>query len=189
MNKQAASKEGLLETARAIAYQEGISKLNIRRLAADSGIAIGTVYNYFPSKADLVAEVIEDFWRNVFHGGCFNPESRCFIESIEEIYRHLQENLAVFKKEFLEDLRGLGKAEKEKSLQREQIYIEHMKTGILRILEGDARIAETVWTDEFTREQLVEFTFSNMMVLLSKGKKDLGYFKMVLERLLYTNME
>ncbi|MFR4439841.1 MAG: TetR/AcrR family transcriptional regulator [Hungatella sp.] len=38
-----------------------IGKLSIRRLASESGIAIGTVYNYFPSKADLIAEVLEDF--------------------------------------------------------------------------------------------------------------------------------
>lgn len=189
MNKRAASKEDLLETAREIAYQEGLSSLSIRRLAMDSGIAIGTVYNYFPSKADLVAEVMEDFWRNVFHGGCFNTESRNFIESVEEIHRRLRENLIVFKKEFLEDVRGLSKEEKAKSHQVELMYMEHMKAGILRILNRDTRITEALWTEEFTKERLVEFTFSNMMVLLSKGESELEYFKMILARLLYTTYE
>lgn len=189
MNKQAASKEGLLETAREIAYQEGISRLSIRRLAADSKIAIGTVYNYFPSKADLVAAVMEDFWRNVFHGSCFDTESRDFLKSLEEIYGRLQENLAVFKKEFLDDLQSLNQVEKTKSYQVELMYMEHMKAGVLRILNRDAGIAEAVWTEVFTKERLVEFSFSNMMMLLSKGEPELGYFKMILERLLYNKNE
>ena len=58
MNKSATSKEALLEIARDISYREGISKVSIRRLASESGVAIGTVYNYYPSKADLVAEIM-----------------------------------------------------------------------------------------------------------------------------------
>lgn len=185
MNRQAASKEGLLEAARSIAYKDGLSKVSIRRLAAESGIAIGTVYNYFPSKADLVAGIIEEFWRNVFHGRCFNINSQEYIESIEEIYQRLHVNLAVFKQEFLDDLSGLSKEEKEKSSQSEQRYMEHMKVGVLEILKRDTRIMDTVWTAEFTQERLVEFTFSNMQSLLSEGKGDFGYLKIVLERILY----
>ena len=50
MKKSATSKEELLAIAKEIAGREGIGNLNIRRLASESGIAIGTVYNYYPSK-------------------------------------------------------------------------------------------------------------------------------------------
>ncbi len=185
MNKSATSKETLLEIARDISYREGISKVSIRRLAAQSGVAIGTVYNYYPSKADLVADIMEDFWRNVFHGSHFDTESGDFLTSVEEIYRRLSVNLTIFEKEFLEDLPAMEKAEREKSRVIEQKYIEHMKAGVLRILEKDERVDETVWTEEFTRENLVDFTFSNMVLALTEGRKTCGYLLLVLKKLLY----
>ena len=60
MKKSATSKEELLAIAKEIAGREGIGNLNIRRLASESGIAIGTVYNYYPSKGDLIGAVMED---------------------------------------------------------------------------------------------------------------------------------
>lgn len=185
MNKSATSKETLLEIARDISYREGISKVSIRRLAAQSGVAIGTVYNYYPSKADLVADIMEDFWRNVFHGSHFDTESGDFLTSVEEIYRRLSVNLTIFEKEFLEDLPAMEKAEREKSRVIEQKYIEHMKAGVLRILEKDERVDETVWTEAFTREALVDFTFSNMVLALTEGRETCGYLLLVLKRLLY----
>lgn len=185
MNKSATSKETLLEIARDISYREGISKVSIRRLAAQSGVAIGTVYNYYPSKSDLVADIMEDFWRNVFHGSHFDTESGDFLTSVEEIYRRLSVNLTIFEKEFLEDLPAMEKAEREKSRVIEQKYIEHMKAGVLRILEKDERVDETVWTETFTREALVDFTFSNMVLALTEGRETCGYLLLVLKRLLY----
>lgn len=185
MNKSATSKEMLLEIARDISYREGISKVSIRRLASESGVAIGTVYNYYPSKADLVADVMEDFWRNVFHGSHFDTESGDFLGSVKEIYERVSMNLGVFEKEFLEDLTGMEKEERKKSRMIGENYVIHMKTGVLRILLKDERIDPTVWTEEFTPEMLVDFTFSNMVSAMREGGKDCRYLLMVLKRLLY----
>lgn len=185
MNKSATSKEALLEIARDIAYHEGISKVSIRRLANESHVAIGTVYNYYPSKTDLVAEVMEDFWRNVFHGSHFNTESQDFLGSIQDIYNRISVNLAVFRKEFLEDLPGMEKTDRVKSHLVEQGYLEHMQAGVLMILKRDDRIADSLWDEVFTPEALVEFVFSNMLMLLMEQKEDCRYLCQLLERVLY----
>ena len=69
MNKTATSRQALLEAAREIARRDGLGHISIRRTAAMCGVSVGTVYNYYPAKADLVLAVIEDFWKRVFHGG------------------------------------------------------------------------------------------------------------------------
>ena len=66
MNKTATSRQALLEAAREIARRDGLGHISIRRTAAMCGVSIGTVYNYYPAKADLVLAVIEDFWKRVF---------------------------------------------------------------------------------------------------------------------------
>lgn len=62
------SREQLLKAAKALVLAEGADALNIRRLAAACGVAVGSIYNYFPAKSDLVAAVVGEFWREAIHG-------------------------------------------------------------------------------------------------------------------------
>lgn len=191
MKKAVTSKEVLVSCARTIAYQEGIGKLSIRRLASESGIAIGTVYNYFPSKADLIAEVLEDFWRQVFHGeGAFpgNMEqsgSVYFPDAVEHLFISIRKNLLVFQEEFLADLAQLDRAEKEKSREMEKQYLQHMKHGVFVLLEQDPKVRDDIWTEHFTKEGLIDFVFSSLMWMLREEKGDCSYLKEILVRLLY----
>ena len=53
----------LMACARQILQTEGYDALTIRRAAAQCGIAIGTTYNYFPSKDVLAATVMIEDWQ------------------------------------------------------------------------------------------------------------------------------
>ncbi len=50
-------KTQMIEIASEIISEEGISALTARRLAADSGVALGTTYNVFANLGELIAEV------------------------------------------------------------------------------------------------------------------------------------
>ena len=184
MNKSATSKEELLETAKLIAYREGIGALNIRRVASESGVAIGTVYNYYPSKGDLIGALMEDFWRNVFHGSHFDTESRDFIGSFREIYGRLEENLKKFRREFLDGMASVGQSDQQKGKTLEEFYLEHMRAGMLSILERDERVDPEIWNEDLTKERFVAFAFSNMELLL-KGKMELACLEEIMSRLIY----
>ncbi len=53
----------LLEEARRQVAGRGYARTTVRSVAAACGIAVGTVYNYFPSKEDLVASFLAEDWR------------------------------------------------------------------------------------------------------------------------------
>ncbi|PCJ44839.1 MAG: TetR family transcriptional regulator [Alphaproteobacteria bacterium] len=55
--RRKAQHESLLKTAVSIVARDGFQGLTISRLARETGIATGTVYKYFDSKAHLCAEV------------------------------------------------------------------------------------------------------------------------------------
>jgi AcrR family transcriptional regulator len=55
----AARREAILAAARQVASEGGAAAVQIAPVAARAGIAAGTVYRYFPSKTDLVAELVE----------------------------------------------------------------------------------------------------------------------------------
>ena len=61
-------KEQLITEAERQLREVGYAKTNIRSVAAACGIAVGTVYNYFPSKEMLVATCLAEDWRRVAEG-------------------------------------------------------------------------------------------------------------------------
>jgi AcrR family transcriptional regulator len=54
----AAKREGILTAAEAAGAEGGMAAVQIAPVAQRAGIAAGTVYRYFPAKADLVAALI-----------------------------------------------------------------------------------------------------------------------------------
>ena len=56
--KLAARHDAILTAARALAAEGGIAAVQIAPVAERAGIAAGTVYRYFPSKTELVAELV-----------------------------------------------------------------------------------------------------------------------------------
>ena len=54
----------ILDSARKQLGENGYTGLSLRGVAEDCQIAVGTTYNYFPSKAALVAAVMESDWND-----------------------------------------------------------------------------------------------------------------------------
>ncbi len=95
-------KKSLLEEMERLLQQDGYGAVTIRAVAAGCGLAVGTVYNYFPSKEAMLAEYLLEDWR-----GCIaaitqagsdaktpEPVARCiydqlisFCRSHEAIFR------------------------------------------------------------------------------------------------------
>lgn len=52
----------ILDTARGILENQGIDALNMRMISQSCGIALGTIYNYYPTKADILVALMADYW-------------------------------------------------------------------------------------------------------------------------------
>ena len=67
MNTVVTSREQILAAARELALSGG--ELSMRAVAARCGIAVGSIYNYYPTKADLTIAVVAEVWQEIFHPG------------------------------------------------------------------------------------------------------------------------
>jgi AcrR family transcriptional regulator len=63
MRRLAARRRAILAAARETAAEQGMAAVQIAPVAARAEIAAGTVYRYFPSKAELISELISDISR------------------------------------------------------------------------------------------------------------------------------
>lgn len=58
--------ESVFKAVMAVMITEGIDHLNMKRIAKNSGIAVGTLYNYFPDREELVSKAIQYSWNQSF---------------------------------------------------------------------------------------------------------------------------
>ena len=93
MNKTVTSKEEILEVSRTIAAREGITAVNMRTVAAGCGIALGSLYNYFASKAELLSATVEAVWADIFPIEKISEEcGEHYIQFIRELSVRCRQN-------------------------------------------------------------------------------------------------
>lgn len=178
-------KENLLSSAKEIALMQGISKINIRSVAQKSGVSIGTVYNYYPTKADLIVTVIEDFWAEAFKNIDMKmSREKSFYENIEHIYNSLLEHLHKFKTNWLNQISLLDIEEKKLGRKKEGEYFTRVHAMIISLMEMDNTISAKVWDDEITKEKTAAFIFDNMISILKKEQGDFNFFIAVLKKIM-----
>ena len=77
----------LRETAKQQLLSGGYQRLTLRSVACECGIAVGTIYNYFPSKDLLVASVMLEDWQSTMatmKAGCEAADN--VTEGLRAIY-------------------------------------------------------------------------------------------------------
>lgn len=60
-------KQLILSKAKELLYNEGYTKLSMRALSRACDIALGTIYNYYPTKKELIIEMMTDYWQNYLY--------------------------------------------------------------------------------------------------------------------------
>lgn len=184
MNKVITSREAILKSAKEIAYRDGIYKLNIRGLATECRVSVGTIYNYFPTKDELISAVSEEFWKSIFEKSmCDHQHDLCFIQFFEQIFMRFCNYLEIFKGDMLNQISFLSqdvKAEEGKTR-----YLSRIKKVMLRHLEMDEEVRDDIWNEHFDKEEFIEFVFQNMLLALKSEQKDISFFKEVIKKLLY----
>lgn len=179
------SRQQLLQAAKALVIEEGAEALNIRRLAAVCGVSVGSIYNYFPAKSDLVAAVVGDFWREAIHGLPWPNETMPFETFVTMLYERLSGYFQTFEQDWLVQLTAMNRQDRARSKQTEAQYFEHMRQGMLAVLSADETIDPSVWDDVLTPEALAEMVFEQLLAELRKEKPDINVLLAVLKRLLH----
>ena len=90
MNTIVTSKEEILKTSREMIRQQGWSAISIRSVAAACGVSVGSIYNYFDSKSDLVGATVESVWCEIFH----RPDNDAVFRDVQVCVTWIYERMA-----------------------------------------------------------------------------------------------
>lgn len=171
------SKEYLLKHAQDI----GMQNLSIRTLAKQANVSVGTVYNYYPSKKDLVGELLNLFWeRSLSKDVCRIQKGQGFVDYLNVLFEKTLMNTDNFREIMYAQLKFL-----KEDPSNPNSYYMHMKQGLLKVLQSDSHIDDTLWNDSFTRNWFIDFILESMMAQLLKDEPNFTAIEMMMRKTLY----
>ena len=168
------SREEILEASRRMLREKGWSAIHMRSVAAQCGVAVGSLYNYFSSKTELVAATVESVWEELFHMPEDLPEEERFCCCVQWLYDSMREGnrrypgfLTLHAMGFTT---GEGKVEGRRMMERIQ---SRLRDSLCRVLREDVQVNQSVFDSRLTPEGFVELVFS-MLPPARGGGEDSG---------------
>lgn len=164
--KPTIDKETILETAWNMAAQEGLSRLSIRSLASACGVSVGSIYNYFPNKGELVAGIVDRFWyQAIAHDVMAFKESESFVAFCERVTEALSDAVSKFQAGWLGQIGSLDETTRKIARTHEAATWAHVQKALLTALENDKDVKPDA-LEGTTPEALCELVWGSIMATL-----------------------
>ncbi len=185
MNTVVTSREGILKASRELIQRQGWQGLSIRAVAAACGVSVGSIYNYFDSKADLVGAAVESVWREIFHlpedGTVFRDTQACVAWMYERMEQGCRQYPGFFNLHSL----GFMREDKPDGKRRMQQTWRHILDGLCSVLKRDAGVRPDAFTEEFTAEKFAGVLFSLMLSAMLRQDYEPDAVLEIVRRTLY----
>lgn len=185
MNTVVTSKEEILKVSRELIGRQGWSAVSIRSVAAACGVSVGSIYNYFDSKAALMGDAVESVWREIFPAPAdrapFQDTRACIVWIYERMAYGSQHYPGFFS---LHSLGFLGENKPDGLRRMEQTW-QRILDGLCAVLKGDAAIRPDAFTAEFTAEKFADLLFSLILSALLRQDHDPSAVLEIVQRTLY----
>lgn len=185
MNKMVTSKEEILKISREIVISEGLSSINMRKVAKECNIAVGSLYNYFPSKKDLISSVVRNIWMDIFHLSEYKTDLHSFLDAINWIYESLENGnkkyndfLIQHSSIFLSDDKKHGKEMMDNSLK-------HIKDSLKFIVLEDKSIDKDIFNESFSIDDYIDFIFTNILFTVVNKNNSIDFLIEIIKRTIY----
>lgn len=189
--KHAITRDEILQKAYDRACASGISALDTRSIARECGVAVGTIYNYFPDMASLRTEVIQRFWLEALgrarQAACKVGEGSalCYCR---RLFEALGASLAGFREYWLRDMPSLDGRTRERTRDAEAACFRSIQAVIRQAIEADELISRQARARLDTCA-LAEFIWSAMLDSLRRGETSQSIVLDVLELALYGSVD
>ena len=179
--KDAELRRTLLTTAGKIECEEGVDAINIRRLASEVGIAVGTVYNYFDSKQEVLLALTEEYWKDSLLQMHERVSAERFSEQLGEIIAFLRSKMNDCAEILMHNLHDDVETGRIRMASMQRV----LRQALVERINRDTTIPQHVWTESFTKEAFADFAFTNILSLLQQKEESTDTFLEIVSRTLY----
>lgn len=185
MKKSITSREMILSTGREIIQQSGVQGLNMRGVADKSGVSVGTIYNYFPSKGDLVTGTIFSIWMEITDDFQSYFKQDNFIGNISSLCNSIEKGCLKYPSFLSGHSMSFANLDKSKGREVMNQYFILIKNILLESLDQDQHIRKEVFTKEFTKTDFIDFVFSNIVTAMRNEGDSCEFLLKVVRSIVY----
>ena len=174
-----------MKTSRELIRQQGWPAASIRSVAAACGVSVGSIYNYFDSKAALVGDTVESVWREIFH----RPEDGTVFQDIQAcivwMYERMEYGCRQYPGFFTLHSLGFMREDKADGKRRMQQTWQHILAELTSVLKRDSRVRPDAFNGQFTAEKFADILFSLMLSALLRRDYNPDAVLEIVRRTLY----
>lgn len=185
MKPAATSKEEILSVCRELIRQQQGAALNVRQVASACGISVGTVYNYFGSKADLVGAAVESVWYDIFRCADGQDAFSSTVECLHWLFERLAYGGAQYPGFFTLHSVSFAHTDRPEGKQRMERAWQHIRSMLCSVLRRDSHIRAGAFGPDFTVEQCADLLFSLLLAAQLRAEYDPTAVLQLVRRLLY----
>ena len=173
-------RELILSEAKKILENEGYSQISIRRVAKECGIAVGTIYNYYPTKKELIIEMMTDFWEEYFCNiePILNSQEGFYIK-LKKLFSDLAQFIKRFREIWLHHELYSSPDYIESGLKRKNLYIDQLIGIIEELLVKEVYHKENV--KNFNSNNMASFILINFISMVQMPYFDYQFFERILK--------
>jgi AcrR family transcriptional regulator len=174
----------ILEEAKRILYSEGYSKLSMRSISKACGIALGTIYNYYPTKHDLVTGMIMDYWsHNMGRLEEIAAAESPFYEKLDRIFHELSGFIKAFREVWLNQEFYAQPDRIKRGTEEENIYMDRLAAIIEGTLEREIRSGKL--KSRVSAREASRFILMNFVTIIQMPAFEYQEFRKVLKEIIY----
>ncbi len=139
------AKSRIVKAARTVVSEQGVQKATLRAIAVKAGISIGTLYYYYPSKNDLLYDIIDShtsesfFIAEAFKKGTAHEEigerslNNYLVAKIKERIDGVEDNLILF---YLIHEAIMGNEDIKENIQKKyRLWIDSIDTIVTKVFK------------------------------------------------------
>lgn len=159
-----------MQISRKIAAEKGLKALNMRAVAGECGIALGTLYNYFSDKEELLIATISSLWQDLFHLSRETRGNPLFTEYAETLFKSVRERISAYPDFFTTHSAVIANSGKNRALNAMEQCTAEIRGTLLAVLREDSAVSADAFGEGMTEESFVEFVLDSIIMLLMQNK-------------------
>lgn len=185
MNRTVTSKESILAVCKDIVRESGMSALNMRRVAQRTQVSVGSVYNYFPSKEDLILATVESIWNEILSFSRKPEEDLSFTATVRSLYDRVQTGSQTYPLFLIIHAMNFTDVDKIKGRTAMDRFFGTIEAGLLKALNEDPHVRKEVFQAGFTQTDYVRFIISNVLALIISRSSGSDFLEQIIRRTIY----
>ena len=185
MNTVITSKEAIMQVCRSIVAESSMKSLNMRLVADKCHIALGTLYNYYADKNELVLATVESIWKDIFHSDNQYEKGSSFTYYIAKLYERIKKGSETYPGFLTGHSISIASAQKDEAKSVMERTFAHMKAGMLEVLSNDSHVSKNAFSSCFSEEDFIGFILDHLLILLVQAQPDCNTLLEIIRRVIY----